>query len=874
MDVQAQAILLGLNALLTLLAKPIARDALDLEKNARTAEQYNILQRLQRSLTQYLQREGELFYVGLLGHFSSGKSSTINSILAIWNTPEERATDLNPTDKTITLITRDTNEKRLLGVIKEGSITIRSQSVEHSLLDHVVLADTPGTGDPQLLEEIARDFLPICDVILFFFSATSPLDQTDMPILSELHRRLPFIPIRFVVTRADELRDDYSRPVSSGNINKTKRSKFFGEMIDRINKLLHPIVYTEQDFILVDNKAPYNIESVVELIVAKCNPANPQAKILMHGHKLQYFRTMSRELRSFFERFLDDKLRELGKIVSTADQNIRLYNENVVISNASLTKNWIDQLSAVQASREAVTSRLDPAEVLPSNVDAFDVVVARRADTNKLLSEQAMQDAQYIHSRFKMELSDRIRQRVDDLELWRFDAFSNRDSIVAKSTTLSSVRMDQDSLVPMIPTMLASYWASLRETKAAALRDAAARLRKVFDETGELLEQRRPLEQCEAEVHKGQRSLASDLTQFFRNAELYRSGVFSHATKESISTLGIGAKLDALEAEFEESDKTLFLNEATSNLFPSSTDLVARALTRVANLQKALRPLIGIAKDLKIPSPDVSQLSIIPTIDSERKAARDAVAAELHDEILKLVSRLEVRLSAVLVEHARRYDDDLRLARKKRYWRYASIIVGVGGLSFGAYLLVMFNRDVSQDILNSIGWNLAASGISGFVGFLAARALDNFPRTESQVREEAQKLLRRDIARVVDEDLQATQFVSIDTSRLLERLKNSFRLVVDTDPDGWQSVAAERLNSLRELRSEYEKVRREYLDGIEELVSGISAYFSDAEKNLKTLNRVADRIKERAIQPSFTLLDETRASLDQVRREVGAIDFS
>ncbi|MGY3488540.1 putative GTPase [Bradyrhizobium sp. USDA 4011] len=187
-DVQASKILAGLRQLADLLEEPEAGEALDLAKNARTTEQYNVLRRLKQSLTQYLERDGDLFYVGLVGHFSSGKSSTINSVLNTWNTERERQTDLNPTDTTITLITTEANSKSLLGVIREGHVTIRHESVDSELLQKIVLADTPGSGDTQFVEEVARDFLPICDVILFFFSATSPLDKTDLqePLLSRL----------------------------------------------------------------------------------------------------------------------------------------------------------------------------------------------------------------------------------------------------------------------------------------------------------------------------------------------------------------------------------------------------------------------------------------------------------------------------------------------------------------------------------------------------------------------------------------------------------------------------------------------------------------------------------------------------------------
>ena len=41
-----------------------------------------------------------------------------------------------------------------------------------------------------------------------------------------------------------------------------------------------------------------------------------------------------------------------------------------------------------------------------------------------------------------------------------------------------------------------------------------------------------------------QNSLTEDLTRFFGNAELYRAGVFTHTTKESIGALGLGKELD------------------------------------------------------------------------------------------------------------------------------------------------------------------------------------------------------------------------------------------------------------------------------------------------------------------------------------------
>jgi predicted GTPase len=233
-DIQAQSISAGLTKLQKLLEKPVAICALELGKNAAAAKEYDVLRRLHKSLLQYLERNGTLFYASVLGHFSAGKSSTINSLLDTWNSKHERLTDLNPTDTTITLITQEKNASSLAGVIKEGHVTIRLEPVDIPFLEEIVLVDTPGTGDPQFIEEVARDFLPICDLILFVFSAASPLDKSDLPLLLELHQRLPFVPIHFVVTRTDELRANPDAPLTEGNLDARKTEQFLNTVVTRV----------------------------------------------------------------------------------------------------------------------------------------------------------------------------------------------------------------------------------------------------------------------------------------------------------------------------------------------------------------------------------------------------------------------------------------------------------------------------------------------------------------------------------------------------------------------------------------------------------------------------------------------------------------
>jgi len=870
-DVQAAQVLSGLCELEELLEEPGTEEALDLAKNARTTEQYNVLRRVRKSLTQYLEREGDLFYVGLVGHFSSGKSSTINSILKIWETDHERETDLNPTDTTITLITSEENAKSLLGVIKEGHVTIRHESVKNDLLHKVVLADTPGSGDTQFVEEVARDFLPICDVILFFFSATSPLDKTDLPLLTELHKRLQFIPIRFVVTRADEFRIDPSKPVSDSNIDALKRGRFLGEVLTRLNKLLSPMVYTEEQFILIDNKSPrYNVEEIVELIRTKCDPSNPNSRIVMHGHKLRYFQSSARELKAFFANFIDEKLRQLTKIVDTAEQNIQLYNENVIISNSNLTKNWLDQLTKIRTTRERTLKSLVAIDPVPQSIKGFPNANRRHSEIANSLFTEAQFISRQIGLKARLDISQNLRGRVEQLKLWELTSTS--ETFRAASNL---IEVHPDVLLPVTPSSLASDWTSLREAKAQALRDAATDLRKLSGDLATFVEKQAPIRECEVEVSNAQKSLTIDLNQFFKNAELYRDGVFSHTTKESISTLGIGARLDALESEFTKNDTMSFTSETMQLLFPDFSEAIARGFTNFAALQDQVRPLVGELGDLKIPSPISGTREIGPSIDAERAGLISLVVARLKDDTQNLTGRLDIRLSGAIAEGRRQYDSDIRLARRRRIWLYLTMILGSAFVAFLGYVVYRyFNRDVPQDIANSIVWNLVATVISGGIGAFIARWRDDFPRTTNRILEDSQAILREKVLSIVEEEFKTHEFSALDEAVLSKKLLEAYNRVVDLDPDGWNQVASERLDVLRRHDGEFRRLRAEYERSAEDVLTQTSSYFSDASKNLERLNEVAARVKARAIEPSFQLLANTRDSLNEVKKQIHEVEFS
>ena len=272
----------------------------------------------------------------------------------------------------------------------------------------------------------------------------------------------------------------------------------------------------------------------------------------MHGHKLNYFVAMAKELRGFFETFLDYKLRELTKIVHTAEQNRVRYTENVRITNNNLTKTWIDQLAAVHSERERALKSLAEPEELASEAEGFELIRKRRQEITEEVFEEAQRTARHVSETLKLKISSRITDQIHEYELTSLERLQADAVGRLEGVSFATPRLELNSAMPLLPSILINKWGSLRETKVAALRDAASKLRKTFEEAGQLVQAGSPFSECEKIVQGAQNSLVGDLTRFFGNAELYRAGVFSHTTKESIGALGLGKELDDLESEFGE----------------------------------------------------------------------------------------------------------------------------------------------------------------------------------------------------------------------------------------------------------------------------------------------------------------------------------
>ena len=872
-DQQTRAISSGLKQLQSLLESPVAMSALDLDRNVKAAAQYAILKRLGKSLLQYIERDGALFYVGLIGHFSAGKTSSINSLLNTWNTELERKTDFHPTDKTITLITQGRNADSLLGVIREGHVPIRLQKIESTLLNQIVLVDTPGTGDPEFFEEVARDFLPICDVILFLFSAASPLDASDVPLLKELHLRLPFIPLHFVVTRADELRLDPRQALTEANFDTAKASHFLDSGVSRVNALLAPQVYQSTSFTFIDNRNNFRLDQLRSFIENKCDTSNPHAHTAMHMNKLQFYLQSARELNRFFAGILEHKLAEVSKIVASAARNIERYQEIVQISNNNLTKAWLEATGALtKASARSIEALRVPSN-LPADFIWFQAVNNKKNELYKDMERDARFAAQAIAASTRSFVTNLLREQAYQVEkAISENAIPKLNSAQQKLSVPPIQVVVKESDIISSAVVIRRY-NDLRDAEAMALRDAASDLRRLIKELGDAAHHKQQLHESTSIIENAKTSLKDDLEKFFQNVELYRTGVFSHTTKEAIATLGIGHQLDQLENEFTEQDKERFVIEATSQLFPDADVLLTSMSNMFFEVSEKEAVLAETARLLRLERGQSPSKGINDALSRACGSLASDLTQALQADVALFCSELNLRISEAIVDAKSKYDYQVEHFRTERRRSYV-LFCGIMGLIWlAAVVAVHHERPAPKSAAGEAALSIAAGLILQLGTVLFVNWWKSLPKLLNRVQEDVHSKLSRNIREEIAKALQSIRFGALDEAIMSARLNKLYIETFSVENELWRGVAVEFFMAIKDLQQKFMNVRQQQLANIDALRAGTLKFFADPTHNLTILTGIAVKIKERAIEPSFSLLDTTREQLLKVKNQVLSVTF-
>jgi len=874
-DIQCQNISLSIKNLLGILDDELVENILEIKSNIDSENNYVLLKRLERSIDQFLKRDKNLFYIGFLGHYSSGKSSTINSLLELRGGQHERNENINPTDDQITLITSQQNSEQVVRLIRSGQVPVVISSVEGNvfLIDKVVM-DTPGSGDPAILEEIVRDSLPLCDLIVYCISAANPLDNSDIPLLREKESNLQEIPTLYVITRGSEFKKDILAPLSSINIDEPNCHQSLSLLAARMREAVNTIQLTYEDFIIIDNKENYNIELLFDKITAFVDP-NYQNIISLHSHKVDFFVRTLEKVKKYFVDAINDKLETIVTFVNKAKANIAEYDQTTLIGTDKLINDWktIDD-RIKQVTEGALGENVKLHALLDTSYEFLKIPLVKSwkdvLTTN--LNFKIRRKVNSMLSTMKTKIYDLKESFGDQLYM----TLSKR-GIISKEQLSESLDKELKIIECYLNTIDCDHdYTDLYISLKSYFREKGESNRRILESLQGRLRNYSPEIQVEKHIEISKSVLSDIFKSYHDGVVIYKVAAFSNEAKNYINKLGLSKGLDALDSQNLNIDlhKQITIEKIFKNYQEEVIEFKQSCikLNDQLNLIKLDYPIVDTASTNDLTEP-------IEYLQGELGQGNTQITTFITDKIKEFFLLQIDRINETLLSNAIEEENEIRAIKKQRTIYYLKIILPVVILVSIGFIVFSYMTNAFSNNL-SIGWQWII-GILSNVAFAAISALiasrnDKYPMYRTNIvnnhNNEKKKIIYDVINRNFADFLLKSE--SDLNQKLVEETQKTYNVYIDKLLSKTSNETAYEIHSrLFQDEKELKTVIQAYSSLINTKRNVVNLTLNNIKTNKEILIEQSKEIKESSINPSFKLLFSTQENIQKVKTLVDTVSF-
>jgi hypothetical protein len=877
-ETQIRKILAKAIELNVIIDQDLATKALEIKDLAESAENKKLLKRLISSLEQYIAKEQNLVYVGFVGHYSSGKSSTINNILHINGGRDERPTDLNPTDTTITLITDKSNSQKIIHMTKESVyVPVRTITIESTFLKELVIADTPGSGDPNIDNELIQDFLPICDYIFYFISAANPMDQADIPLLRQKNHKLPFIPLYFVITRSDEFKLINEQPLSDENIDSSKRDNFTGQLMSRLKEFANAGELTENNFVFIDNRDKYNIEELIAKISFWSSDVDPSVLWDNHGHKLDFYSNNFHELESFFLNTIKQKIKITGDFLRTAGENIHKFDAAVEVNNEKLRNVWVESDRKLKRALQTELDQLETmmSDTIPRTLSNTEEMVFEKKKLSEFIENQSNGNI----GRFTAQLYSLIKSEILKIKQDIANVLDNNDiDIVIEDIRLVlPARIDLSGIDEILEIDFSKMDESLINYLNRLYRladDQRIGLITRLEHFVIAINKQQVINTLDDIYAQGAATITENFDKYFDVIEMYKASVLTKNTKDTIQKLRIGKQLDDLDDEFPEQYKLTKKEDAISIIYPKKDERISQLKIKVNEIEddsvllKRQLSSDNIKRDATLNSFFGKDEFKIADIMEEAKLSIETEINKLYQE--KLLSAFENHRLDFLSYMDQKQKQKIIRNRAILIWTALATICGV----LVYIMLLKLNMITPTSVIWTIGFGVISSGISALIANSWVRFKNDLTKMMERHKESFQIRAVAKLKSTFNEDFFNTLSLGMTDARpkKLPSLEKIYEEKLATITETANVTVGQILNDLITKNTILIEQCTKYLNLVTEFHSLFIGVFSNQDENIAKIRLITQQIKQKSIEPSFMLLESTQSDLEQVKREIESIE--
>jgi len=863
-EILAKAMLLSKN-----LKDELTRKVLEVGISADSTKKEIILNRAIRSLEQYINKEQKLIYIGFVGHYSSGKSSTLNNVFDFHGSNFEREVNLNPTDKAITLISHPKNSNGITLMSREGGeVPIRTVFVENTLLENTVISDTPGSGDPHVVNEMIQDFLPICDIIFYFISATNPIDQADIPLLEQKAKKLPFIPIKYVITRIDEFRLNRKLDVSEENLDSTRVDQFIGKLVSRINDTIPSQKISRDDFIFIDNLVKLNLDELKKIIIDSSKDLDNKELYKIHGYKIEYYRNNLNEIYRYFVTIIKSKIKQSAGYEKTAQENITRFDKNAQINNEKFRIQWSNSLNLI--NRAFVTEEQDS---LTFQKREF----VQIGSINRELSELSNQFIVNIknlsngyHGNIVAKANDEINQKfreqkrnfvnkINNLNLLIPELSNDIDNKLELTIDSFPVEIDLSKLSPLLKKYDSKLVSLFQEIKMRLISRCSSILK--------LIKEQQTISKIEEQYEIGKFLIDESFDKYFDLIQMYRSTVLTRNNKETIEKLRIGTQLDELDQEFDGSFMDKMKSKAISDIYIDNAKSFSDYRILASEIVSEISEIILNIKRVKIE--DFEQPNDLGLCEVN---VQNSIDNFVENKIEKSKPYFKEKIDALYEEHSNKYSTFLAKKNKRLKRRSKNIIrwTFITGIifSFVAIMLTILQYLPAKTMFDGVLASIIANVIGNIIGYIIGRSKNKSETIISQSNNDFVSNRKNEIDDYFTEQFWSELKGAFDNNISLGQ-SSGVNIKYNNIVNDWKSKNKSKLEKgINEMKKEMKKVDlalKRYMQETEKLYKSYKKVFSEADENSQIIDNITQDIKDQSIKPSFELLSETTENLLEVK---------
>ncbi len=382
--------------------------------------------------------------VAVMGEFSSGKSTLINSFLGVDLLP----TNFDPTTKFNTKIQYSDNERLSvdgeeqelssqaiseIDQINSNEINIYTKA---SILKDITFVDTPGTNDPtSFTDDIVFSLIGQVDIVLFVINSLNALKETEKQFLSKLIREKDIGKFFFVLNFADQLDDP--RVVKNDFVERITSLL----SLDRDDISKHTFLYSAK------NALTNRVNSIED---KRYEMLNETMRSYIKNEKLKLLEDVTNRVLKSAQNAILLKLEILGeKLAGNTDKysaELEKLQEQIESFELAITQEQIEfekdfnviknhYKNNIQNSIKDIKTEIKD-EI--SNKDTSELVGSRYIElrTKKLLEDEVMKDTETFMQEMKTlvdEFDVRIlsSKKVSSLNLKTFDSSTKAKTIVS-----------------------------------------------------------------------------------------------------------------------------------------------------------------------------------------------------------------------------------------------------------------------------------------------------------------------------------------------------------------------------------------------------------------------------------------------------------